>query len=339
MYRLSIATLAGLGDVFDRLHPMILCLHSVVSAEGANDFGGDLSVTDSFLEDLIIYLRRRGIPILSLPEAVARIERGIYDPFVSFTFDDGYRNVYSYAFPVFKRHKAPFTVFVTTGLVDADVPMWWHALEKAVAERESLVWPGGRASLVSSRDRAAAFEVVRRQFRAQDANGQRVLLNDLADLNPGMDPSIAYTQGLTWDMIEDMSSHAFVGFGCHTITHPLLSLLPASQLEHEIRGSRERLRSKTGVEAPFFAYPYGQPSEIGSLAPDAARDAGFSAAFTTVAEVLKPASAGHAFLLPRVLLSQKAQSAKVVRGYMSGYPSALKRSSRRLTHTVAAAWR
>jgi peptidoglycan/xylan/chitin deacetylase (PgdA/CDA1 family) len=51
------------------------------------------------------------------------------------TFDDGYRDNAAFAYPVLKRHAAPFTVYVTTGFADATAPLWWLDLEEAIAIR------------------------------------------------------------------------------------------------------------------------------------------------------------------------------------------------------------
>ena len=43
------------------------------------------------------------------------------------TFDDGYADNLRAALPVLERHDCPVTLFITTGVLDADV-LWWDGL-------------------------------------------------------------------------------------------------------------------------------------------------------------------------------------------------------------------
>lgn len=71
------------------------------------------SLFESFMEKLI----RNGYRAVGLTDAVENLYRGA--PFQEktfvLTFDDGYRSVYSEAFPVMKRHGMSATVFLTVG--------------------------------------------------------------------------------------------------------------------------------------------------------------------------------------------------------------------------------
>lgn len=48
-----------------------------------------------------------------------------------------------------------------------------------------------------------------------------------------------------------------ISLGAHTVNHPDLSALPASEIAREIRESRTEIEQRTGRAVASFAYPYG----------------------------------------------------------------------------------
>lgn len=122
-------------------HPMlgrILMLHRVVEqrSEGENR---ELEVTPQFLEQTIKEYLGQGYRFVSIDEACNIVTQGHSKcPFVCLTFDDGYRDNYTNALPLLKRLGVPFTVYVSTGFVDNQFPMWWYNDEKLGLSIEEL---------------------------------------------------------------------------------------------------------------------------------------------------------------------------------------------------------
>ncbi len=54
----------------------------------------------------------------------------IKDKSIVITIDDAYSSVYNYAWPIFKKHKLPFTLFVSTDVIDNKTPgyMSWEEI-------------------------------------------------------------------------------------------------------------------------------------------------------------------------------------------------------------------
>ena len=123
-------------------HPVlgrILMLHRVVEhrSKGENI---ELEITPQFLEQTIKDYQQHGYRFVSIDEACDIISRGhTVHPFVCLTFDDGYQDNYDTAYPILKKHKVPFTIYVTTGFIDNKLPMWWYPNEKLGLHEDNLL--------------------------------------------------------------------------------------------------------------------------------------------------------------------------------------------------------
>ncbi len=71
----------------------------------------------------------------------------------------------------------------------------------------------------------------------------------------------------------------------HTLTHPDLTTVDATQLEREVAGSRTVLHERFGVPVNFFCYPAGR---LNDTVAEAVRSAGYLGATTTAPGLATP---------------------------------------------------
>ena len=92
-----------------------------------------LKVTPSFLEDVLREVTDAGFDIVPLDQVRERLENADAEkPFACFTLDDGYRDNRDYAYPIFRRYGAPFTVYVPSDFADGRGDFWWLTFEKVL---------------------------------------------------------------------------------------------------------------------------------------------------------------------------------------------------------------
>jgi hypothetical protein len=102
----------------------IFALHSVVD-DSASHPDETLRCPVSRLEAALRWLEHRGVDFVSLDQAMQRLGRPRDAPFAVFTFDDGYADNLTRALPIMQRFNAPFTVYVTTGMITRTIDAWW----------------------------------------------------------------------------------------------------------------------------------------------------------------------------------------------------------------------
>ena len=93
------------------------------------------------LEWSLRWLKDRRVDFVSLDEAVERLRAPATGPFAAFTFDDGYADNLTHALPIMERFGAPFTVYVTTGMVTRAIDAWWFGLAALIRSQERIELP------------------------------------------------------------------------------------------------------------------------------------------------------------------------------------------------------
>ena len=98
-----------------------------------------LEITPEFLDTVLSHFKARGIEFVSFAEGIRRTKLGISQKsFAVFTLDDGYLDNFEHAWPIFKRHECPFTIFIASDITDGTSELWWQILEQAIAASSSI---------------------------------------------------------------------------------------------------------------------------------------------------------------------------------------------------------
>src|ERR1700682_6808881 len=96
-------------------------------------------ITPGFLDRTIRALKRWKFDIVSMDE-VCRRAVTLASPrrFVCLTFDGGYKDMITSAYPVLAKHGVPFTIYVPTAFPDRLGEAWWLALEEVLARENRI---------------------------------------------------------------------------------------------------------------------------------------------------------------------------------------------------------
>jgi len=137
---------SGINFVYNKINPKRLILiggHSIGDKEKNKphyELYSDLSIDRGFLQEQIEYLLKNGYKFLNF-EAINRIladKKEFPQKSVVMYFDDGFRDIYLNAYPIFKKYSLPFVVFVSTDLIDQkELPSGVHGKLKHLAEISS----------------------------------------------------------------------------------------------------------------------------------------------------------------------------------------------------------
>jgi len=288
-----------------------------------------LEVSPAFFSKVIARLRRSGIDLVSLDEMYRRLtEHDFRRRFACITFDDGYRDLMQWAYPVLRKHNVPFALYVPTSFPDRIGELWWLALERVIAEnsRIGLLIDGQerRFDCATTAEKRSLYEELYWWLRARETEDE--LRNVVRDLcaRYGVDmKSFCEDLCMTWDEIANLARDPLVTIGAHTVNHVILKKTSDRVARSELEMGRAVIEAAIGVRPEHLAYPVGDPTSAGAREYRLARELGFKTATTTNPGVLFPEHADQLMSLPRISLNGEYQQMRYVRVLMSGAATAM----------------
>jgi len=222
------------------------------------------------VEELCAFARGEGLP----PNAVA------------ITFDDGYLDNYTRAFPLLKRYGAKATFFLSTDYIGERRVYWWDRVAYIVkrSSESQLVLDYPFRLEIPLANRRQAIERVLRVVKTHAELDVERFLGELARAarvawSRSLERAFADRLLMTWDHVRELRAGG-MDVESHTRTHRVLQTLSPSELDRELAGSKADLTRELGVPPRAVAYPVGNPLPRVSPIRDALERAGYEIGLT-----------------------------------------------------------
>jgi peptidoglycan/xylan/chitin deacetylase (PgdA/CDA1 family) len=259
----------------------ILCYHRV-GTEGVPLFS---RLDPRVFEAQMRYVRKH-YRLVSVGQLCREIENGDeVKPSLAITFDDGYRDLYTYAFPVLRKYEIPATIYLIARSMETGESPWYdrifvaldHAPGSSIEVQMDLVRQFALTSVAARRQ--AAWEIVCFLRTISDADRRRWCLAFETTMKAPQ--SKLEERMLDWNRVRSMQASG-ISFGAHTMTHPSVAQVEAASLAEELKASRSLLEA--GLDAPVedFAYPFGKLSDCLSVSDGYLAQCGYRSAVTTI---------------------------------------------------------
>ena len=249
-----------------------------------DSFKPNISATPEDFDRQLDYLAR-WFNVVSLKDVVKWLDgQGDLPPYAALiTFDDGYLDNYTSAFPLLRKYNLPALIFLTTGHIGTDAPFYWDMAAYCFAHtpHDSLTFPDGHVESWSNkeqRDRVSRnwIELMKTFPQAE----KQIYVESLTiELGISIPPGFFQRLMMNWDQVREMQKDG-IEFGAHTVSHPILTRISLEEARGEILGSKSRIEDELGVPALSFAYPNGQASDLNDDVEKLVAESGLRAAFT-----------------------------------------------------------
>lgn len=251
--------------------PLIFMYHRLVPQQGKG-------ITVEDFEQHLIFLRQN-CEIVTLNDAIQGVNQNKRGKLkVAITFDDGYDDFYSLAWPLIKKYNIPATLFITTGFINKAVWLWPDKIDYILkhANCYSAKLDGFGDFEFSHESTSKAWHQLGDYCLLKPWFERDQLINQLAnalEVEIPQSPVEGY-KGLTWDQLKEMSDQG-LQIESHTVTHPILATLKQEELQQELCSSKKEIETKLSRPVNIICYPNGLPRDISIDVEVQSKDCGY----------------------------------------------------------------
>lgn len=220
----------------------------------------------------------------ALTELINQPNMRLKERYAVITFDDGYLDNYTEAFPILKKYQVSAIFFLPVHFIGSTEVPWWdqmaHVLRLNVGQ--SVRFPGGHGEVyLSPEDPDRAIHIYIHKAKRLPDYSTTDVLNFLLEQYP-LPNTIKADSGsifMDWDQAQDMLNQG-MEIGSHTIHHPILSEVDEQTQRIEITESKKLLEQRLSTEILALAYPTGRKHCYNQLSVQLAHEADYQVAFS-----------------------------------------------------------
>jgi peptidoglycan/xylan/chitin deacetylase (PgdA/CDA1 family) len=264
------ARVIGLGCSLDRLvgragGRYVMAYHRVIPAlAAATDYvHSAMWIRPETLAAQIRWMRTVG-EIVDLETLIRADNRPSTRALFALTFDDGWLDNYTLAFPVLREAQVPATIFLVSDAMEHGRLFW---TEDVVTKTHHIAMRGGGRRVLDAL--AEQWPIVERHAKPSSASAlceswvetlklvpeqeRRARIDSyFSAIGAEREPLRGYV--MTWKHAREMAKDG-ITFGSHTHTHRILEGLDAAAIESELTVSRATISAQLQRDVTLFCYP------------------------------------------------------------------------------------
>jgi len=268
----------------------ILVYHRVVD-DNTNEFLYKGAAIHHHIKDFkreILFISK-WFKIISMDDLISNIKnkKNFSAPSIAITFDDGYRDNYTLAYPVLRQFGLAATIYLVTGLLGTYKRTWLDEIEYALLNTNAncLTFPrlfeDEVLNISSLEEKLNANKKIGEALKRIDNKKKWELICELYN-RLGVNRDSITNQNrrmLNWEEIKEMSENN-ISFGAHTHSHPILTQMSIEEAKQEITTSKKIIENELHISTDHFAFPNGTSIDFNEELRQFCIDIGFKSVTT-----------------------------------------------------------
>ena len=199
---------------------------------------------------------------------------------VVITFDDGYIDNYTLAYPILRDANTPAIFFIPTLAIESRQLGWWDCLAYLlkITQKDTVYY---RNRILKPREHyQESIHTVFQQIKEEHLPAKDILADLIAACE--IDLPARQIQGkelMTWEQLREVSQNN-IAIGSHTHSHRILASLPLDRQSFELTESKQIIEHHLGKPIHAMSYPVGHYNHFSPDTKRLAQEAGYDIAFS-----------------------------------------------------------
>lgn len=256
-----------------RRGPVVLTFHRVLSRKACSETSVQegMIVSDETFRALLGYLQKKNYLTIDLGWENQQTHKGRLK--LALTFDDGWEDTASVAFPIATEFNVPLTVFLCPGLMGQSLPFWPERVSAVIRSAEctpsGILKVSSALSVAGYADWAAALEkesvdradrLIERFKTVPAVSREKILeLISRCEIPIELFVNLKLDRMMSWSQVSRLNKGG-VRFGSHTQHHEILPQIPVARVEQEVKESKASISEHLSEDCLLFSYPNGDAS-------------------------------------------------------------------------------
>ena len=264
---LDITGINALCRIFNRNRAIILFYHGICNEDFdlLKDYEERHTPKSSFRKHLD-YLKKHGYVFVNMTELITSLKnKAKIEKYVVLTFDDGFKNIITNAYPIMQEFNAKGCCYLVSDLVGTNRLLWTDYVETVIRnwpKRDLQFFFKGENINYSVGDKRAsenAMRDIKAKLRKIPDKERLKHLEQFSNQKLENIPEEFFMAD--WKQIKNLDP-AILEVGGHTKNHPNCENLDSDdELKGELLGSKIKIEENTGRNVMHFCYPAGSNND------------------------------------------------------------------------------
>ena len=187
------------------------------------------------------------------------------DKSVLVTFDDGFKNNFTLAYPILNNLKIPAVFYVCAGMIGSKKMFWVDEIEDCInfSKKKKFFLNLNKKIKIqinNKKNKIFYLEKIKKFCKKTTTNKKNLILKNLRKKTKIV-PSNKHSKNyeiMNWREIKKIDKNPLFTIGGHTLFHDIMSSRSLSDVNYDIKKTINILKKKLNHKIEHFSYPEGQ---------------------------------------------------------------------------------